>query len=59
MSESIHHEGLIPLIKTTLFVSTIIVSIVAVLAGCCGGNFGDTANGSAFLHGIAYELIGI
>jgi hypothetical protein len=50
-------KGLIPLIKRTMLVSTIIVSGVTVLTGCGGGKFGGTANGSAFLHGIAYNLL--
>jgi hypothetical protein len=50
-------KGLIPLIKTTLLVSTIILSIATALTGCGGGKFGGTANGSAFLHGIAYNLL--
>ncbi|MEM5329304.1 hypothetical protein VSR34_22320 [Paraburkholderia sp. JHI2823] len=49
-------KGLIHVIRTTLLVSTLILSATA-LTGCGGGKFGGTANGSAFLHGIAYTLL--
>ena len=48
-------KGLITLIKTIFLVSAIIASVTT-LTGCGGGKFGGTANGSAFLKGITYNL---